>query len=1761
MTNYLASQQVNIDGFLNATQNQIKIVRPNGTTNKIENPSFEIPEYSAETGTLLQWNWFYSIPGSTIYPVTFEHAYSGSYAWKARMNSDSTYMRYGTQRLIQPTTESGYQEILTFYYYGVVDATTSSYNTTDYGVIIGEKTGPFIVNIYGSNLSSGSISTLIASKEFTVTALPKSDPGDLDNGISGSMVPHFYQWNRFKFVLPETIKNYQYLYFTITRTNSVAPTGYDFYLVVDAFQWEVQPYGTLETMYFDGSFDGFNTRQYPASFQWTGSPHKSMSIRSHDTRSNGELVGIADYCNFYLKSISGMESTPQDTKLFTKTLEDGQHFVEQISQSRQLGLNGRIIADSQSEFMESFARLQELLGKKPFAQAEPVRLVFELSFTSGISLVPLFLDAVYTSGLELDTSNVFQSDIELNLAVISNGLMYQNDSSSNMFNDRPLFDQFNTMEIDHLRDVAGFFYYNKSDEKWESPSNIGFFVHTEHNYTSALAYGGTGVNQIYESKDSYTAAKINAIKEDKDGIIWCGGRFDIVEIDGFYVDTNRIKQTVKLRIHANNIIGLRRRAMSGEAFVYPSSVSVTYPENGPDLTTVTYHTDWQVIPLLDIPTRYSLSNEFNPVFVGLKGNSTVNAIEIDPNGTMYIGGDFDFDYGTRHFGNILAFVPYGSDAQNVNLYIPEHSYSFVSVNLNSSTLVLARGRGRYRSEWVNAAIPYCKYGMFTEIGHIGPVDHSGISAVYDIKYDYFHSCLYIGGTFTTVSNAFELYNTFSVARLVKFNIATNTFVNMGSTPFGVDYDNLTVSNDRIIRKILVQYTADGVNIYLGGKFSNVGQTSDNKTTKSVALLYIATSASDVAKTQQIAGGAKYGAANADIYDIVSTKDQRVFISGNFDSVNVDISPVTSVTGIAEFRNGTFTDVTRGLEANYSNDYYQPAPAIYKMDVDSDDNVVFVGYFSNIKNKLQVDGLARWDGIDFSGLGISFMPRLPKNLSSVYVDSSDNIYLFTGPNTKTTAITRTMYNNVATYTRPTSIDVAWTNLSYSDLKTVFGQNELNLEFLCIQYGDINVSYTTGYVHTAVRLDSSIAVGLPTYASKDIIFVGGRFDYVRMGDTYFRVNNLVAFEYDNTQNPFPYKVLTFAPGKNPYYDRDAYGNKAPFFGIDATSRNGVTNGAVFSIDVKVTNVGGVYMPTDLFVGGRFDFTAKTVRYKNFVHMVLERNSGNSWIKYNIPDNTEARLSVPYMNYATWYTPGLCGTDGQNDAVYSVKASAGTFSAVTRTDPNIVIIGGDFYQVTSNNAVVAARRVAVYTISTGWHTSLNVARRFYKINFATGNTSPQGVQPTTAWSADIYVKSIEYVPWYYKGIATFNSLAMVMGKFSNSTDPFVCGSTSALSGNPIVRVGIVATTANATPEAFVGTASFTGSPVYFNSSDYDYGTVMYVVGQHTLGSTSNIHRITGSYTANTFSISSIASANWPNIYDSNFGLPYVPLHVYASKTVTKTIYVTGAETDPGTLFADAIMVKYPTFSYVQAANYAYANVNLPQVVTTLIDTNGTFYTSEVQRRYRQAVSYNVGHPMPIPTADQAVGTDNRYTMSIPTHGYVNTLYDANILQTFNCYNNGTLSVYPTISLYCPFSGNVDIDPYLHIITNVTTKQSLYLQLTLQPGELIRIRTQKERISVISNIKGDITNSIMNSRNVMRMKIDNAQIFRLTPGKNVIRYGPTYPLQRYFKSDTNISNIIYNMNQNVVVPPIIITLDWQMSFNSVHDALFTHTNPLLLR
>jgi len=294
-----------------------------------------------------------------------------------------------------------------------------------------------------------------------------------------------------------------------------------------------------------------------------------------------------------------------------------------------------------------------------------------------------------------------------------------------------------------------------------------------------------------------------------------------------------------------------------------------------------------------------------------------------------------------------------------------------------------------------------------------------------------------------------------------------------------------------------------------------------------------------------------------------------------------------------------------------------------------------------------------------------------------------------------------------------------------------------------------------------------------------------------------------------------------------------------------------------------------------------------------------------------------------------------------------------------------------------------------------------------------------------------------------------------------------------------------------------------------------------------------------------------SWENIYSCIYGLPFGTSRVYRHGLTGTIMYLGLFLGNTGNLFPDATTIQYDNTNFFAPVNYAYANPNIPQAIVTV----GSSMLDQPERKLVQNPTTNVGSPIELYTRS-GPGT---YSVSIPYQDATNTLYDAVILQEFNCYNTGTTSVYPTITLFCPYKGSLNIAPYYHVINNVTTKQSIYLALNMSANEVIRIRTERERISVISNQRGDITNAILNSRNTSSNNSNDAQIFRLIPGKNHITCGPSFPMQRYFEN-SQVNGIQYNKNINFIVPPIILSLSWSIGFNSIHDAYTTNVNSLLL-
>jgi hypothetical protein len=1866
MTNFRENTQNNINAFVDVTKSEVFIVKPCGTINKIENSSFEAPEYHTD-GTLRQYNWSYNEDSVVhrAYPFTYNHAYSGSFACKARMTTTNQSIAYGKTRGIQRTTKDDHHDILSFYCYCAEDGPTYSVKNTNqlYSPLIASRQVEFILKIYGmttQTYQSASLSpTELYSKTFTLESIAKDNPGDVSNGVSGTKTPFFYPWKRVELSIPKFNDNetYPYFYFTIGRvvsnpyTDSVADgtittstsngtvngistkfsprdigfqivttsgnvigtihsytkndkvhlaahsaytllnqsfkfryPSFDTYFVIDGVQCEEQPTYRNATMYFDGSYEGFNTVRYPEDFQFTGEPYKSTSIRSPFTRVSGEIIDMNDYCNFYTKSIDGLATPNMQTIMHSKTLRDGQHFVEQIIQNGSITISGRIVADTYPSFVDSYSKFQEMLGKKPFNDPEPLRVFLRLQFTTGKTLLPVYFDAVYESGLEMDTKNLFQEDINITFKMISTHLQYQNDSATNMFNDSPLHDQFNTMNTDAVRDIAGFVYYNNVTKKWESPGGIGFFKVTDTTYTSLIPFDNpTGTkNQQYDTKTYYTVGDIYTVKEDKDGIVWIGGRFDMIEYDAYYINNSNNRVDVRLQVRCNNIVGIRNRQMATNAFVYPAleDFSGKFFTNGQTLSLVEAISDWQIITLVDAPTRYTQSNELSPTaFIGIPGSSSVvYTIEFTPNGEMFIGGSFDITYGGRRMVNFCSFKPVGVDAQNVLLYKPnvisQTLSNFVNTNYNRTQLQSIQGNGIYRTNWVNSAIPYVKYGTFGDEGGVGISGHSCRAIVYD----YANECLYLGGDFVAVQNPDNPSTSIAAYRIARYDPVKQAFTGYtgigGIVPTTTSYDA-----NKIVMSLAVQYLANGTRLYMGGKWAAVGGNGAgyvvaNKFgyTNSFAVAVISLNSPTSEWSYENTGGGGSNSVPVTIYDILVTKDQRVYAAGDFTELNVSVG-TTKISGMAEFRYGRFIDVTRGLEANFYPDGTTAFPSVRSIYEDENKNIYLVGQFSNILNRLNVDGIARWDGKNYSGTGIYFQPAISKTLQKIYIDSSNNVLLFTGPNENRTTILRTVYTNTSQHALY-GVDVLWENFPYSDIKAKFFANELDMEFLNITIDSTTgiVSYSYGIVNTAIRVGPSLSDTEPYHADEETTFIGGKFTHLRVGDSYFRCNNLVALRYDTNQHPFPYKVLVFSNANSSlstlplvYDDMIGFSNTNAIIGVNTVSN--VSDGQVYSIDVSLDTHGSKKVPAKLFVGGRFDFSAMsqngvsgnygTNRIKNLFVIELEKNAALHDIEFNIPLNDEKNISVPYVNYANYVFVGQVGST-TNDAVFKVVKTH-NFGSI-RTDPKLVFVGGDFIEsrdIASNGLLptmpLKTSRVAVLPYDNYLTTTNKYQLRC--INLSTNRSTSIGIGVTTpSYSANIYVKALAYTKWYFS-TADANTRLYVGGRFSEY---------DGITNNAIGAYNVMNSTTlsiSASSSGVTLNTNLSGAPV-ITDMDVNFNEYIAVSGDFLFLCTSttpsvnsyNMAKIEGQTNVSTITLNAITDYfhgpnNYEQIYYCAVGVSHGTSKVQRQQ-LTGTFTWTGRHSGSvSNLFPDATLLWYNGTNAFVPINYAYAAPNITQSLVSVVNPN----VQQPLRKLMQEPTTNIGASIEIQTSNTP------FSLSIPYQNARNTLYNAAVLQEFNCYNTGTTSVYPTITLFCPYKSTPNTVTYYQVINNVTTEQSIYLGLTMSANEVIRIRTERERISVVSNQRGDITNAIINSRNFSLSNSNDAQIFRLIPGKNVITYGPSFPMQRCFFEE-GIADITYNYNMNVVVPPIILSLSWSVGFNSIYDANATEINPLLL-
>jgi phage-related protein len=102
----------------------------------------------------------------------------------------------------------------------------------------------------------------------------------------------------------------------------------------------------------------------------------------------------------------------------------------------------------------------------------------------------------------------------------------------------------------------------------------------------------------------------------------------------------------------------------------------------------------------------------------------------------------------------------------------------------------------------------------------------------------------------------------------------------------------------------------------------------------------------------------------------------------------------------------------------------------------------------------------------------------------------------------------------------------------------------------------------------------------------------------------------------------------------------------------------------------------------------------------------------------------------------------------------------------------------------------------------------------------------------------------------------------------------------------------------------------------------------------------------------------------------------------------------------------------------------------------------------------------------------------------------------------NTGTARSYPIITIKGPTSGTSRI----YQITNYTTGRTIYLNYTINAGEMARMVFQPDNLSFTSDFQGDIANTILAG--------SNEADFFLQPGANIISF---------FSADSTVTVTIY--------------------------------------
>ena len=186
------------------------------------------------------------------------------------------------------------------------------------------------------------------------------------------------------------------------------PTAGKLFLT-DAWQLEAKQYVTT---YFDGDTHGFQEEAGTLPYRWQGPHHASPSFRSEATASGGRIVSLEEY-GFKTTEIAGLGLPQIDIEGWgLRTLNDT--IKEFKSQPRVFTVGGRIYGCNPRKLATFRLGMTELFKVKRAGLAMPTRLIYQpVDFAGYFYGFPLVVNCTLVDGLTMRHTNHYQETMSL----------------------------------------------------------------------------------------------------------------------------------------------------------------------------------------------------------------------------------------------------------------------------------------------------------------------------------------------------------------------------------------------------------------------------------------------------------------------------------------------------------------------------------------------------------------------------------------------------------------------------------------------------------------------------------------------------------------------------------------------------------------------------------------------------------------------------------------------------------------------------------------------------------------------------------------------------------------------------------------------------------------------------------------------------------------------------------------------------------------------------------------------------------------------------------------------------------------------------------------------------------------------------------------------------------------------------------------------------------------------------------------------------